>query len=60
MYYLFGYFRLKFLIVQFGKTLVPFSVQRPNSNGVSLTFSKFDSLSDQSGAGIKTIASTNR
>ena len=36
------------------------SIQRPNSNGVSRRFSKFESFTDQSGAKIKTTASTNR
>ena len=36
------------------------SIQRPNSNGVSRRFSKFESFTDQSGAEIKTTASTNR
>ena len=42
--------------MQFGKP----SIQRPNSNGVSRRFSKFESFTDQSGAEIKTTASTNR
>ena len=35
-------------------------IRRPNSNGVSRRFSKFGSFTDQSGAEIKTSASTNR
>ena len=35
-------------------------IRRPNSNGVSRRFSKFVSFTDQSGAEIKTSASTNR
>ena len=36
------------------------SIRRPNSNGVSRRFSKFESFTDQSGAEIKATASTNR
>ena len=35
-------------------------IRRPNSNGISRRFSKFGSFTDQSGAEIKTSASTNR
>ena len=45
--------------VQFCKTLM-FHVLRWSSKGVKVTFSRFKSLLDQSGAEIKTITSTNR